>query len=131
MQGFLNFFLILTFVGSVAFGWTHKPLWLLVPPVVIAAAGLRTSMYTAARMKESGLSTANFLPYYIFYKIVAPESGGRKLFVRTAFADKAAAQNELKKKLTSYSDHGWEAEQDQWWARDIGNQQYVFWIGSE
>lgn len=57
--------------------------------------------------------------------------GDANFFVPTAFADKAAAQNEMKKKLASYSDHGWEAEQDQWWARDIGNQQYIFWIGSE
>jgi hypothetical protein len=55
MANFLGVFIVLTLIGSMTFGWMHKPLWLAVPPVVLAAAALRTSGYTAARMAESGI----------------------------------------------------------------------------
>ena len=57
MPRFLGLFIVLALIGSVAFGWMHKPLWLVVPPLVLSAAALRTSGYTAARMAESGIPT--------------------------------------------------------------------------
>ena len=59
MPRFLGLFIVLTLIGSVAFGWLHKPLWLIVPPFVLAAAALQTSAYTAARMGESGIPTTS------------------------------------------------------------------------
>jgi hypothetical protein len=57
MPRFLGLFIVLTLIGSVAFGWMHKPLWLVVPPLVLSAAALRTSGYTSARMAGSGIPT--------------------------------------------------------------------------
>lgn len=59
MPRFLVLFIALTMIGSIAFGWGHKPIWLLVPPPLLAAAALRTSAYTAARMAESGIPTTS------------------------------------------------------------------------
>jgi hypothetical protein len=60
MQRFLGLFVLLTMIGSIAFGWAHKPWWLIVPPLVLLGAVFRTSAYTAARMAESGISTVEF-----------------------------------------------------------------------
>ncbi len=59
MARFLGLFVLLTMIGSVAFGWAHKPWWLIAPPLVLAAAALRTTAYTAARMGESGIPTTS------------------------------------------------------------------------
>ena len=59
MPRFLGLFIVLTLIGSMAFGWVHKPIWLIVPPLLLAAAALRTSAYTAARMGESGIPTTS------------------------------------------------------------------------
>ncbi len=60
MHRSLGLFLLLTLTGSIAFGWVHKPLWLIVPPLVLTAAAFRASFYTASRMSESGIPRTEF-----------------------------------------------------------------------
>ena len=60
MQRFLGLFVLLTLIGSITFGWAHRPWWLIVPPLVLLGAAFRASSYTAAPMAEGGIPTTEF-----------------------------------------------------------------------